>query len=209
MEGTAPSTYIMCNWFPNNGEKAMSQLILDWLHQEPSLTFLVVVIFTFGVVFAVLGRVLVGKNPAKMIFRASLAFGEHGSFGGAIKLAAYVSGQDLLCWGFFVGGATRYLENDWLVIAVAIPVSVGFAFLPPHTELPEECRTRSLVAIGIGGFILALLFLKSGGWHLADLWYALVCTSAAHLWVTGLIAFSFWRASRNGAATTEDTPLPP
>ena len=176
----------------------MGQLILDWLHEEPGLTFLVVVIFSFGIVFALLGRILVGKNPAKMIFRASLAFGEHGSFGGAVKLAAYVIGQDAACWLILVGGATRYFDNDWLVIATAIPVSVGFAFLPPHTEVPDECRTRTLVAIGIGGFILALLFLKSGGWHLTDPWYALLCASAAHLWVTGLIAFSFWRASRNG-----------
>jgi len=187
----------------------MGQPTLDWLHLEPSLAFLIVTIFSFGIVFALLGRILVGKNPAKMIFRASLAFGEHGSFGGAIKLAAYVVGQDLLCWGFLVGGATRYFDNDWLVIATAIPVSVGFAFMPPHTEVPEECRTRTLVAIGIGGFILALLFLKCGGWHLADLWMALVCASAAHLWVTSLIAFSFWRASRNGAPTTENTPRLP
>jgi hypothetical protein len=177
----------------------MGQLTIEGLMGEPTEIWeylvLFLFIFFFGIFFARIGRMLLGISPAETMFRGSLAIKEHKAFGAGCKLAFYTIGQDCGCWFFLVGGAASYFGNDWRVVACAIPVSILFIFLPPHTAV-EKNRGKVFAAIGIGGFILALLYLKCGGWGDVNPRKALLCASIAHLWTTGIIANAYRKSQR-------------
>ena len=177
----------------------MSNNTIERLMREPTEIWeylvLSLFVFFFGIVFARIGRILLGVSPAETMFAESFAVKEHRIFGGAVKLGLYTIGQDCGCWFFLVGGAASHFGNDWRVLACAVPVAVLFIFLPPHTAV-EKNRKQVFAAIGIGGFILALLYLKCGGWNDESPRKALLWTCAAHLWTTALIANAYRKARR-------------
>lgn len=170
----------------------MGQLVMEWLKKEPTelqeYIVLCVMIFFFGILFARIGRLQLGKNPGEKMFRESLALAEHELFGAACKLAIYTVGQDCVCWLFLLGSSAQMLGRGWTVVA-AVPISVLFTFMPPHTAVGKK---TTLAAIACGGFILSLLYLKCGGWNGYSV-RALAITSVAHLWVTGLIAVAYYQ----------------
>ncbi len=171
----------------------MGQIVMEWLKKEPTelheYIVLSVMIFFFGIVFAGIGFFQLGRSPGEAMFRRTLTVVEHGRFAAACKLIIFVIGQDCVYWFLLLGSTVQVLESDWRVLASAVPISVLFGIMPPHNALPKK---RTLVAAALGGFILALLYLKCGGWSEYSA-KALVISSVAHLWVTGIIVIAFVR----------------
>ncbi len=169
----------------------MIELAIDWFKQEPvhlrDYIDLFVLIFFFGVVFAAIGFLQLGRRAGGLMYDRTRTLVEHGKIGAVSKLVIFVVGEETLYRYFGVGGAVYlFPDSSWAVLAAAVAISVPFGLLPPHNVLP--LRTR--VAVIIGGFILSLLYLKCGGWQ-GEPFKPLLFTIGAHLWVSSIITASF------------------
>lgn len=173
----------------------MVELAMGWFKQEPvelrEYIDLFVLIFFFGVIFAAIGFLQLGRHAGGLMYDRTRTLVEHGKFGAVVKLVIFVVGEETVYRYFAVGGAAfLFAGNGWAVLAAAVATSVPFGLLPPHNVLPP--RTR--VAVIIGGFLLTLLYLKCGGWQ-GEPFKPLLFTIGAHLWVSSIItgAFAYYR----------------
>ncbi len=170
----------------------MSQFIMDWLRSEPiefrDFAIIAVEIFCFGIVFAAIGFVQLGKLAGGAMFTRTYTIREHGLFASAVKMSVFVLGEECLYRYLGLELCIRLFENEWMVLSTALIISLGFGFAPPHNVLPLKTR----LAVALGGFLLSLLYLKCGGWQAGNPMKPLLIVFAAHLWVSGIIVVTFW-----------------
>ena len=149
--------YIQTDWENN----MFLEIVMDYLKAPvPSemYSLWLAAILVCGTGFSLFAFLLIGKNPGDAMWRRSHAFAEHGIYSAYMKLVIFNGGEELI----FRGGLeiVQWHVSDWEVIGAALILSAisGF-FMPPHNEFPIKMR----FAVWFGGFILSLVFLKSGG----------------------------------------------
>lgn len=182
--------------------------LMSWLKQEPTnledYLELAVIFLFFGVVWACIGFVQLGRNPAAALYERTKTTIENGPFGSAWKFFLFVAGEEAT---YRLGGlviTTYFFRNEYVVLACAAIISVAFGLLPPHNVLPM----RTKVAVMLGGFILSLVYLKCGGWN-GDHIKALLFATIAHLIPSGILTAAFEYDRRGRSKATRDTPRPP
>ena len=165
----------------------------SWLKTEPKelneYVALLVFISVFAAVMSTFGFVQMGNNPGDAMFTRTLTAIEHGWLGAAWKLVVFEAGEEGIYRMVCLAGVESLFHNDLMMLVCALIISLWFGFMPPHNRLPVRMR----IGIGLGGFVLALIYLKCGGWGMANPIKGFIFSTIAHMSAGALIAGAFAR----------------